>query len=72
MVNKKCERCGKALVSIGTSRKNGKRYHDDWSTRKYHKRCWKEMQDEEEDDFIIESLSLSMKKLSPGLLELPK
>jgi ribosomal protein L28 len=35
----KCELCGKVLVPIGTSRKNGKS-HRDWNTRQYHKKCW--------------------------------
>ena len=38
-----CEYCGKALVTIGSDRKNGKP-HADWATRKYHKKCWKELQ----------------------------
>ena len=39
---KHCLHCGKALRPIGTSRKNGKA-HDDWATRKYHKKCWVEI-----------------------------
>lgn len=39
---KHCLHCGKALCPIGTSRKNGKA-HDDWATRKYHKKCWVEI-----------------------------
>lgn len=35
-----CKACGKALVSIGRARKNGKQTHDDWKTRQYHKKCW--------------------------------
>ena len=38
-----CEHCGKPLVTIGSGRKNGKP-HADWATRKYHKKCWKELQ----------------------------
>lgn len=34
-----CEHCGKKLVAIGNRRKNGKS-HDDWDSRKYHKKCW--------------------------------
>lgn len=38
-----CKACGKALVSIGTARKNGKQTHGDWNTRHYHKKCWKQL-----------------------------
>lgn len=34
-----CLHCGRKLVSIGNSRKNGKN-HSDWDTRKYHKKCF--------------------------------
>jgi len=34
-----CKRCGKPLVAIGNSRRNGKP-HRDWKTREYHKKCW--------------------------------
>lgn len=43
-----CHRCCKKLVPIGTSRENGAD-HSDWPTRKYHKKCWKELKKEEED-----------------------
>ena len=39
-----CEYCGKPLKAIGTARKNGKKTHNDWDTRKLHKSCWKEEQ----------------------------
>ena len=35
-----CLKCGKKLVPVGSSRVNGKA-HDDWDTRRYHKKCWK-------------------------------
>lgn len=38
-----CTLCGKPLVSIGTSRKNGKATHNDWGTRRLHKKCWVEI-----------------------------
>jgi len=44
----KCLKCGVALVSIGKQRANGKDFtsnkndNNDWATRKYHKKCWKE------------------------------
>ena len=39
----KCKRCDKTLVPIGDRRKRGTRRHNDWSSRQYHKKCWKEM-----------------------------
>ena len=39
----KCKRCDKTLVPIGDRRKRGTRRHNDWNTRQYHKKCWKEM-----------------------------
>lgn len=34
-----CSECGKKLVAIGLSRKNGKS-HPDWDSRKMHKKCY--------------------------------
>jgi hypothetical protein len=39
----KCKHCGKALVAIGTDRKNGKNNYSDWQTRQYHKKCLKKL-----------------------------
>ena len=39
---KLCEYCNKPLVSFGYNRQNGKA-HNDWKTRQYHKKCWKEL-----------------------------
>ena len=39
-----CERCGKPLKAIGLARTNGKKTHNDWSSRKLHKKCWLEEQ----------------------------
>ena len=39
----KCFHCGKSLVTIGRQRKKGKRTHNDWSSRVYHKKCFKEL-----------------------------
>jgi len=39
----KCLYCGKPIVAIGTSRENGA-FHNDWKGRKYHKKCFKELQ----------------------------
>lgn len=52
-INRNCQRCHKKLVPIGGARDNGSSSHDDWSTRKYHKKCWKEMKKEEEDEYSI-------------------
>jgi hypothetical protein len=38
-----CQICGKALVAIGTARKNGTIRHGDWKTRLFHKKCYKEI-----------------------------
>jgi len=38
-----CVKCCKTLKPIGLARTNGKQTHGDWATRKYHKRCWKEV-----------------------------
>lgn len=38
---KLCKSCGRKIVPIGSSRVNGK-WHSDWDTREYHKKCWKE------------------------------
>ncbi|HEY6534346.1 MAG TPA: hypothetical protein VIY08_00830 [Candidatus Nitrosocosmicus sp.] len=38
-MNIKCAECGKTIVAIGSSRKNGAK-HQDWIARKYHKKCW--------------------------------
>ena len=40
-----CEHCGKPLVPIGTSRKNGKATHNDWATRRLHKKCRTKLKD---------------------------
>ena len=39
-----CESCGYRLMSVGKSRRNGK-LHNDWATRKYHKKCWNELRE---------------------------
>jgi ATP-dependent DNA helicase RecQ len=38
----KCLSCGRTLVAVGSARSKGAK-HDDWGTRKYHKKCWKEI-----------------------------
>jgi hypothetical protein len=37
-----CQWCCRKLVPIGNARENG-RPHDDWNTRRLHKKCWIEM-----------------------------
>ena len=34
-----CFECFRPLVPVGTSRADGA-WHDDWETRRFHKRCW--------------------------------
>ena len=46
---KKCEYCNGPLVKIGNARANGKN-HIDWDSRRYHKRCFKIVQDSKFDD----------------------
>lgn len=42
----KCLHCWGALVPVGRSRDGGAK-HKDWSTRKYHKACWKKIKQAE-------------------------
>lgn len=44
-----CHSCCGRLVAIGNSRVNG-RDHDDWGTRKYHKKCWLAIKKRQEED----------------------
>jgi len=37
-----CKYCNKPLRAFGKERKNGKS-HDDWETREYHKKCFKQI-----------------------------
>ena len=39
-----CQMCGKTVLPIGTARKNGVKFDDDWKDRKA---CWKSMKQEE-------------------------
>ena len=43
LAKKCCLFCQRHLVSIGTSRANGKRTHDDWASREFNKKCWKDI-----------------------------
>ena len=44
-----CLECFRPLVPIGTSRRNGA-WHDDWNTRRFHKRCWSQIEASDESD----------------------
>lgn len=46
-----CSWCGGVLVAVGSARANGAD-HDDWSTRKLHKRCYKEKKEVEEEEEV--------------------
>ena len=53
----KCLKCGNTLVRIGSGRTGGRILNnhtgDDWGTRKYHKKCWKELREESAFDRLI-------------------
>ena len=38
-----CFYCMKVMPAIGWQRENGKSTHGDWATRKFHKKCLKEL-----------------------------
>lgn len=48
-----CKHCGTKLMPIGNSRING-RAHNDWDTRKLHKKCWLDLKKDDEIDLINE------------------
>lgn len=37
---KLCWKCGAVMTPIGRARKRGKRTHDDWESRTFHKKCF--------------------------------
>ena len=43
-----CLRCGGPLQAVGTARANGVTHHDDWEGRAYHKKCWREVKEQQE------------------------
>lgn len=45
----RCWSCGGKLIPVGSSRFNGAA-HDDWDGRYLHKKCWKELRNQEEND----------------------
>ena len=45
-----CLECFRPLVPVGSSRRNGA-WHNDWDGRRFHKRCWSQIvNDESEGD----------------------
>jgi len=55
---RKCQHCGKTLRAIGRQRKNGRPSYtgqsfDDWSQRKYHKMCYKEVKELEQYEYQL-------------------
>ena len=56
-----CDRCDKRLVPIGRSRKNGVRHHDDWDTRRLHKKCWLEQEEELQELFAQIRFALAVR-----------
>jgi hypothetical protein len=42
-MSKRCVQCCEPLVPMGHARANGKD-HADWSSRRLHKKCWRELQ----------------------------
>ena len=43
-----CLECFRPLVPVGSSRRNGA-WHNDWTTRRFHKRCWSQIVDDESE-----------------------
>lgn len=46
-LGKDCYHCGKPLTPIGNARTNGAD-HEDWDTRQFHKKCWRQLKIEQE------------------------
>jgi len=57
MENHICKLCKKSLVPIGNKRKNGAD-HNDWKKRKYHKKCFKIVENKELFDTIAKKFGL--------------
>ena len=53
---KKCLECGKTLKPIGDKRENGALHLTDWEGRKYHKSCWKKIQEKKNIERTIKKL----------------
>ena len=54
-----CEYCDRPLVKIGKARANGKD-HIDWDSRRYHKKCFKELQTQRRILVFQEALERAM------------
>lgn len=54
-----CLHCQKPLQPINSLRKNGKQHRHDREDRKYHKRCWKVIEQVRETNRTFESLGMS-------------
>ena len=57
-----CEWCGGILVAVGSARANGAD-HDDWTTRKLHKRCFKEKREIEKREKRINDVKAVYERL---------
>ena len=57
-----CEWCGGILVAVGSARANGAD-HDDWTTRKLHKRCYKEKKEMEKREKRISDMEAVYERL---------
>lgn len=49
----RCYMCNVRLVPIGDSRKGGA-CHSDWPSRQFHKKCWREMDDDDKADYYYD------------------
>lgn len=47
--SKLCWHCGKAMPPIGRARAKGKKTHDDWETRTFHKKCYGKLNYQNDD-----------------------
>ncbi len=57
-----CTHCNKPIVAFGKSRKNGTKT-EDWSTRKLHKKCWKELKELKELSWYYKSYNSELSTL---------
>lgn len=61
MENRICQYCNKKMRGIGRSVKNGTPRHNDWITRKYHKKCFITVQKIKKLEFKYPSDKKAMK-----------
>ena len=57
-----CKNKTRALPKIGIQRKNGTSRHADWSQRRYHKQCFKKIEQEKQAQTFINLFSNSKAK----------